>query len=618
MNKLTFDKDGFYLDGKPFRMFAGDIHYFRIHQNDWAKRLDLAVDFGLNTIQTYVPWNAHEPHPGEYNFEGMLNIGAYLKLCHEKGLKVLLRPAPYICSEWDFGGLPSWLLKDRELTIRSSDPAYLACVKRYYEHLIPEFLPYLATNGGPIIAVTIENEYGSYGNDKKYLQAIADMLVEGGVNVPLYTTDGDLDNMLTFGRENKDYFFGVNYRAMPGTSEHACAMARKFGPDMPFFVGEFWAGRSMHWGEPFKHRPPEQTSEAYKEALELGGNVCFYMFSGGTNFGFMNGGDIANSFSPRPNTPARYIPHTNSYDVDALISEDGRPTKKYFLCRDVLDEYLGKEKRPHIAPEHPTQAFTVELTESAKLFDNLDALTEKHDFTAAPKTMEYYDQNYGLILYSTKIDGFELHPITLQPYKYKDRANFYIDGKWHATFMRDRGAKKIAEGVPMVGSTPAIKQDGNEKKIDILVENTGRINFGRYITDERKGLEDCIIYGAAKLFGYETRTLPLEDLSRLEWKEGNSFDEHKPCFFRGKFDAKSGIDTYISFENLGHGFIWVNGFNVSRYDNAGPQMTLYLPGHFLKDSDNEIIVLDIDPVGERKVINFLDHEILEGEAIELS
>ena len=617
MNQLTFNKDGFYLDGKPFRIIAGDIHYFRIHPNDWAKRLDLAVDFGLNTIQTYVPWNAHEPHPGVFNFDGMLNLGAYLKLCAEKGLKVLLRPAPYICSEWDFGGLPSWLLKDRELILRSSDPKYLDAVQRYYDKLIPEFLPYLATNGGPVIAVAIENEYGSYGNDHTYMHAIADMLKNAGVDVPLYTTDGDLDNMLTFGRENEKNFFGVNYRANIGTSEHAAMIARKLGSDHPFFIGEFWAGRSMHWGEPFRHRKPEETSQAFKEALELGANVCFYMFSGGTNFGFMGGGDIGNSYSPRPGTPARYIPHTTSYSEDTMIGEGGELTKKYFLCRDVLDEYMGREKRPHIYNEHPTQAFTVELTHSAQLFDNLDALTEKHVTTPAPKPMEYFDQNYGLILYSTKIDAFELRPITLQPYKYKDRANLYIDGKWYATFLRDRGATRIAEDTPVVGKTPAIIQNGVEKKIDVLVENMGRINYGRQITDERKGMEDCIIYSGTKLFGYDTRTLPLEDLSRLEWKD-NSFEDHKPCFFKGRFDAKSGIDTYISFENLDHGYIWVNGFNVGRYDSAGPQMTLYLPGHYLKDNDNEIIVLDIDPKGDRTKIEFLDHEILEAEAKELS
>lgn len=618
MNKLTFDRNQFYLDGEPFRIIAGDIHYFRIHPNDWKKRLQLAKDFGLNTIQTYVPWNAHEPHPGAYNFDGMLDIGKYLKICGELGFKVLLRPAPYICSEWDFGGLPAWLLKDRELIIRSSDPKYLEAVQRYYNHLIPEFLPYLATNGGPVIAVAIENEYGSYGNDHEYMHAIADMLRAGGVDVPLYTTDGDLDNMLTFGRENENDFFGVNYRANIGTSAHAAEIARKFGVDKPFFVGEFWAGRSMHWGEPFRHRNPEETSKAFKEALELGANVCFYMFSGGTNFGFMGGGNYGTSYSPRPGVNyARYIPHTTSYSEDTMIGEGGELTEKYFLCRDVLDEYMGREKRPHVYNEHPTQALIVELTEAAKLFDNLDALTERREYSPAPKPMEYYDQNYGLILYTTKIDAFDLRPITLQPYKYKDRANMYIDDKWYATFLRDRGATRIVDGVPMVGQTPAILQDGKEKKIDILVENMGRINFGRQITDERKGMEDCVIYSGAKLFGYDTRTIPLEDLSRLEWKE-NSFDEHKPCFFKGRFDAKSGIDTYISFENLDHGYIWVNGFNVGRYDSAGPQMTLYLPGHFLKDTDNEIIVLDIDPKGERTKIEFLDHEILEGDGKELS
>ena len=617
MNKLTFDRDNFYLDGEPFRLIGGDIHYFRIHPKDWEKRLDLAVDFGLNTIQTYVPWNAHEPHPGVYDFDGMLDLGAFLKLCGEKGLKVLLRPSPYICSEWDEGGLPSFLLKDRNMILRSSDPAYLAAVKRYYERLIPEFLPYLATNGGPIIAVAVENEYGSYGNDHKYLEALADMLIEGGVDVPLYTTDGDADFLLRFGRSNDNNFFGVNYRAKIGTSAHAETIARLVGNDKPFFVGEFWAGRSMHWGEPFRHRTPEENANGFKEALELGGHVCFYMFSGGTNFGFMGGANMGRSYSPRPGTPERYIPHTTSYDVDALISESGEPTEKYFLCRDVLDEYLGKEKRPHIVPEHKTQSFSIELTESAELFENLDALTEVHEYSISPKPMEDYDQNYGLILYSTKLNAFIDPAVRILPSVYRDRANIYIDGDWFATFLRDRGATKVADRSLMLGNIPAIAQKGQERKIDVLVENIGRVNYSSQISYERKGLEEGIHCSVSILFGYDTRTLPLDDLSRLEWKD-NKHTDHKPCFFKGKFDAVSGVDTYISFENLGHGYIWINGFNVGRYDSAGPQMTLYLPGHFLNDSDNEIIVLDIDPIGERKVVEFLDHEILEGDSVELS
>ncbi len=622
MNKLTFDRDSFYLDGNPFRMIAGDIHYFRIHQNDWAKRLDLAVDFGLNTIQTYVPWNAHEPKKGEFNFEGMLDLGAFLKLCGEKGLKVLLRPSPYICSEWELGGLPSRLLKDKEMVIRSSDPKYLKEVKEYYDRLIPEFLPHLATNGGPVIAVAIENEYGSYGNDHNYMKSLADMLSAGGVDVPFYTTDGDLPHMLTFGRENENDFFGVNFRANIGTSAHGAMISRKMGPDKPFFIGEFWAGRSMHWGEPFRHRNPEETSKAFKEALALGAHVCFYMFSGGTNFGFMGGGNIGTSYSPRQGASSRYIPHTTSYSEDTMLSESGEPTKKYFLCRDVLDEYFGREKRAWVSPERKAQSLTVELTEAAELFENLDALTETEAASLLPKPMEDYGQNYGLILYSTKLDGFTGHTGSLYPNKFRDRANIYVDGDWFATYMRDRGVI-AAEGIQITGNgieaKATIVGNGSERKIDVLVENLGRINFGKELSFERKGIEGAIQYGGIKLFGYDTKTIPLEDLSRLEWKENNEAPAaHKPCFFKGCFDAESGIDTYVCFENLDHGYIWINGFNLGRYDSAGPQMTLYLPGHFLKDSDNEIIVLDIDPVGEKKIVDLLDHEILEGEAKELS
>ena len=613
MNKLTFDKNSFYLDGEPFRMIAGDIHYFRIHQNDWAKRLDLAVDFGLNTVQTYVPWNAHEPKKGEFNFEGMLDLGAFLRLCGEKGLKVLLRPSPYICSEWDFGGLPARLLKDRELVIRSSDPKDLKEVKEYYDRLIPEFLPYLATNGGPIIAVAIENEYGSYGNDHEYLKAIADMLTEKGVDVPFYTTDGDRNYMLTFGRENREYFFGVNYRANTGTSDHAEMICRENGADKPYFVGEFWAGRAMQWGESFRHRPPTQTSEGFKEALELGGNVCFYMFSGGTNFGFMGGADYGTSFSTRPGEKAHYMPQTTSYDVDALISEDGRPTEKYFLCRDVLDEYLGRAKRPHIAPDHPTQAVRVELSAAADLFENLDAVGIKQECSVLPKSMEQYGQNYGLILYSTRLNAFNETHIRVQPHKFRDRANLYVDGEWFATYMRNRGCRGGAKAYMATDGVAALAQRGEERKIDVLVENLGRLNYGKFMSEECKGLEGGLLYGGVQLFGYETYSISLEDLSHLDWRS-NSHTDHKPCFFKGEFDAKSGIDTYVCFDGFGHGYIWVNGFNLGRYDSAGPQMTLYLPGHILKESNNEIIVLDIDPVGERSAIELLDHEILEGES----
>lgn len=617
MSILTFDKDNFYLNDKLFRIVAGDIHYFRMHPKRWEHILDLAVDFGLNTIQTYIPWNAHEPAKGEFNFSGMLDLAKFLSLCAKKELKVLLRPSPYICSEWEFGGLPAWLLKDRDIIPRTSEPKYLKAVEEYYSHLIPIFLPYLSTNGGPIIAVTVENEYGAYGNDHHYLSALTDMLHKGGVDVPLYTTDNTSEQMLTFGRFDNNLFFGINYRAIPGLSVSAEKAARLYGEDKPFFVGEFWSGRAIYFGEPFYHRDPTEISTAFREALESGGHICFYMFAGGTNFGFMGGANIGKSYSPRPDTPIRYISHTTSYDVDALISENGTPTEKYFLCRDVLDEYLGKEKRPHLIAPVERQSISVTLTECADLFDNLSVLTEKKDRSIIPKPMEDYDQNYGLILYSTSLNAFHNHLTAIYPYQYRDRANIYVDNDWFATFTRDRNTIKKADGIEFGGGLPVLSPNGQPRKIDILVENTGRVNYGHAIVSERKGLEDAILASGAKLFGYETRTLPLNNLMDLKWKRGESRD-HVPCFFKGTFDAKHDVDTFIDFSNFGHGYIWVNGFNLGRYDSIGPQMTLYVPGVLLNDTNNEIIILDIDPIGNKQQIKFLDHEILEGDSTELS
>ena len=617
MSILTFDKNNFYLDEKPFRIIAGDIHYFRIHPSKWEQTLDLAVDFGLNAIQTYVPWNAHEPNRDEFVFSEMLDLASFLELCNKKGLKVLLRPSPYICSEWDFGGLPAWLLKDKDLVLRTSDPKYLAEVKRYYDRLIPVFLPYLSTKNGPIIAVCIENEYGSYGNDHNYLNTIANMLKMGGVDVPLYTTDGLSAQMLTFGRADKSLFFGINYRAMPGPSRSASQMAQSLEGNSPFFAGEFWSGRSMHWGEPFYHRPAEDVSSAFKEALELGGNVCFYMFAGGTNFGFMGGANYGKSYSPKPNTPNRYIPHTTSYDVDALISENSLPTKKYFLCRDVLDEHLGKKPRPHNYKTSHTQALTVELSEKAELFENLDALTQVKTVSIKPSPMEDYGQNYGLILYTTELNALDDgRKVALCVHKYRDRANIYVDGQYFATFLRDRGVTKTADQVEVSDASPMLVCNGAKRKIDVLVENLGRRNIGREMNDERKGLEDSVTSSNAKLFNYETRTLPLNDLSRLSWSK-NHHKDHLPCFFKGQFSAKHGIDTFVDISAFGHGYVWINGFNLGRYDSAGPQMTLYVPGAFIKEKNNEIIVLDIDPIGEKHCISFLEHEILEGDATDL-
>lgn len=618
MNKLEVKDRAFYIDGKKTEIIAGDIHYFRIHPADWGKRLDLAVDFGLNTVQTYVPWNLHEPKKGVFDFDGLLDLAAFLKLAKEKGLYVMLRCSPYICSEWDLGGLPSRLLKDRDMVIRSSDPTYLKEVEDYYKRLVPEFLPQLATNGGNIIAVAVENEYGSYGNDHAYIHAIAEMLKNLGVDVPLYTTDGACKYMIHFGRHEDD-FFGLNYRAATGTSKPAHDNVPMVDDTKPFFVGEFWAGRSMHWGEPFRRRPPEQTSEGYKEALELDGNVCFYMFSGGTNFGYMGGANYGNSFSPRPGTPGRYIPHTTSYDVDSLIYEDGTVGEKYFLCRDVLDKHLGREPRPHIAPEHKVQSATVKLTDRAYFFDNLDALTTGTYESLLPKPMEDYDQDYGVILYTQEIQGFVDLPRALSIRGLKDRATVYANGEWFATYVRDRGAK-VPEGASIQNNTPLLEMKGEPVELNILVENLGRINFGSLMPEERKGIDGRVTFGGAALFGCKTRTINFDDRSGLEFKANSedTFKAMQPMFLKGVFDAKADADTYVDFSNFGHGYIFINGFNLGRFDSAGPMMTLYLPGALLKEKGNVLEIVDFAPTKHNSQIKLLDRHLIEGESVELS
>ena len=601
LEKLTYDSDRFYLGGRPFPVYSGDLHYFRVHPSDWARRLKFMKDFGLTCVQTYVPWNAHEPRKGQFCFDGMLNLSAFLTECEKAGLYVLLRPSPYICSEWDLGGLPWWLLKE-DMVLRSRDERYLRHVRDYYRRLIPEFLPHLSTRGGCVIAVAVENEYGSYGYDEAYPDALAEMLVSGRVDVPLYTTDGDWETAQRAGRIQKyPSFTGVNYRAKAGNTAHAMESQKKMRPDVPFFAGELWTGRSMHWGEPFYHRDPREAASAVKEILNAGGNLDFYMFSGGSNFGFMPGANYGRSYSPREGTLPRYIPHMTSYEEDAVLDEAGNPTPKYELCR--IRKGTG-------APEtRRAQALSVPLSQTAGLFENLDALTRKTAVSAAPVSIEDMDFGYGLMLYSFDLPA---GPKVLEPEGVRDRANVYVDGAFRYTHIRDRGLTFAAPGAK---DPAAVGRDAS--RAQVLTESLGRINFGPLIPREKKGLDALKVNGLYR-YGCESRVLPLDDLSVLEWKESPHPAPLLPVFRRGFFDAEAGVDSYVCTRGFSRGYVWINGFLLGRYDCAGPQYTLYLPGALLKEKHNELIVLDLRPETEADFAELLDHAIIEGEAGELS
>lgn len=603
MNKdkrLHINREGLMLGKKPFYLASGDLHYFRVVPEDWNKRMKLMTDFGLTALQTYVPWNVHEPKPGVFDFSGIKDLARFLQLADGNGLKVLLRPAPFICSEWEWGGLPSWLLKERDMEVRCSDPRYLKAVRSYYEKLCPVFIPYLSTRGGPVLMVALENEYGGAGYDPDYLRFLADTLQELGVDVPFYTTDGFLPSMLNMG-SLEGIWEGVNYRALPGIAKKAAAYYHKRFKDFPFFVGEFWGGRQSNVGASFYHRDSEEVALAYREALQYG-YVNFYMFCGGTDFGFMNGGRIGQPYGEE-NAPVRYRAMTTSYDVDALVSEDGMPTEKYYRCRDILDEYLGKPVRPREDYSHPVQTASIHLTEAAPLFDNIDVLTETKCESPILRLMEDLDQDYGFIMYSRTINDYpEPQELPLKIHGLRDRATIYQDGLYKGTAVRDQESDPVILQIPKT-----------ETKIDILVENMGRINTGIPFKFERKGILDCVRLDLARLYHWTIRTLPMKNLSALQYRpvQEEDFSSRRPIFFKGCFMAKHGIDTYLDIQGFQHGFVVVNGFNLGRYSQLGPQKTLYLPGALLNDGENTLELFDVCPWHDPKQLYCIEKHLIE-------
>ena len=475
MPLLNFKNKMSYLDDQPFYIISGDIHYFRIYPGGLKRRLELMKAFGLNTVQTYVPWNLHEPEKGQFNFEGLCDLEGFLKLVDEVGLKCLFRPTPYICSEWDKGGLPYWLGKEK-MALRSHDEKYMKHVKDYYDVLCPKFIPYLSTNGGPIIAVTVENEYGSYGNDHIYMKQLADMLTERGVDVPLYTSDGTCNFMMKFGLVD-GIWGGFNYRL---ASAETIEIAKQQRPDFPPLLPEYWSGRAVHKGEPYCPRDVKEVADGYEAALVNGGMLNFYMFTGGTNFGFLNGANFGKTFNAPADAANKYIPITTSYDVVALINEQGLPTEKYFECRKRLWKYLGQPEPPIPKLDYSVQKpQDVTFDSVAYLFDNLDNF--KCTKSVVPMTFEELDQDYGYVLYRTYVDGFGdgCEFTFLNP---KDRVDVYANGEFKGTVMRDRDSDTMAIDTKV----------GEKVKLELLVENCGRINYG-YRIAEQKGLPDGVL-----------------------------------------------------------------------------------------------------------------------------
>ena len=571
MGILTYKDDKFYLDSKPYVIMSGAMHYFRIPREYWRDRLQKLLECGLNTVETYTPWNLHEPKEGQFDFSGNLDIEAYIDTARELGLNVILRPGPYICAEWDMGGLPSWLLNYSDISLRCYDPLFLSKVENYYKELLSRIRPRLSTNGGNVFMLQIENEYGSFGDDKRYLDAVADIYKKEGMDCLLFTSDGPCLCMLS-GGSMENYLCTGNFGSSP---EENFKAIREYRGVEPFMCCEYWCGWFDHWGEEHHVRPPEEVKADIGEFLRLGASFNIYMFHGGTNFAFTNGA----------NHDKGYQPTVTSYDYNAPLSEAGDRTPLYYHIRERIKE-SGYPVPEMTAKDSEKKAYgKVALCEYAPLFENLEKLSSPV-FAPEPCNMEKLGQDFGYILYRTDMslatDGWELHFDRVS-----DRAQIFINGeqKGVAERWKPETLENTHIGIPL--------KKGETARLDILCENMGRVNYGPKIRDP-KGIMG-VRFGNQYHFGWNMYPLPMKDLSGLSFKPCNEAFEG-PAFFKGnlKIEGKP-ADTFIRLDGFTKGFVTVNGKNIGRYFNPmGPQKTLYVPAPFLREGDNEIIVFESD------------------------
>lgn len=560
-------RDNFYLNGEPFKIISGAFHYFRTVPEYWQDRIEKLVNMGCNTVETYIPWNFHEPEKGNFRFDGMHDIERFIHLAEKLGLYIIIRPSPYICSEWEFGGLPAWLLRDRNMRLRCSYEPYLNAVKEYYSVLIPKLVPHQCDRGGGVILVQLENEYGYYGNDTAYLEFLRDTLRELGVTVPFVTSDGPWSE--------PKFKSGMLNGALPtgnfgsGAEWQFGQMRKYIGENKPLMCMEFWNGWFDAWGEEHHTTSPEKAASELDELLKRG-SVNFYMFEGGTNFGFMSGRNGGSKTGD-----------VTSYDYDAPLTEDGQITEKYRLFKEVIAKYTDIHEIP-LTTEIRRRAYgRISCMGKTDLFSVLDKISVPVK-SSYPLTMEDIGQDYGYILYRMKIRDIEtVSEIRLEGAA--DRVQCYHNGEFVYTAFAENMWEKFE---PQQKRTSGI--------IDLLCENTGRENFGTGLENQRKGISGGVKINDHRHFGFEIYPLPLDERQIAALDFGIGYIENTPAFYRFELDIDEPCDTFLDTDGFGKGCAFVNGFNIGRFWEIGPQKRLYIPAPLLQIGKNTIVIFETE------------------------
>ena len=562
----------FLLDGKPFLMISAEMHYPRIPREAWRARMKMAKAMGINTIGTYIFWNLHEPQKDRFDFSGSNNIGEFVKTAQEEGLWVILRPSPYVCAEWEFGGYPYWLQNIQGLQVRSTEKQYVQEYRKYINEIGKQLAPYQVNHGGNILMVQIENEYGSYGSDKEYLALNRTMFKEAGFDGLLYTCDPASDLV-------KGHLPGL-LPAVNGLDKPA--RVKKIINDNhegkgPYYIAEWYPAWFDWWGTTHHTVPAEKYAPSLDSVLGAGISINMYMFHGGTTRSFMNGANY------KGNTP--YEPQISSSDYDAPLDEAGNATHKFMEFRKVIEKHLpAGEKLPAVPAAKPTLAIAaIELSQSTSLFNVLPQPTSN----ATPLTFEDMNQAYGYVLYRTTLSNAASGVLKIKDLR--DYGIVFLNGKRVGVLDRRLAQDSLQLTVPKGTAT-----------LDIVVENMGRINFGPYLLQNKKGITEKVLLAGKELKGWRMYSLPFDNIS-LYTKTANAgrtpvgepaYTE-SPVLKKGSFNLSAVADTYLDMSNWGKGVVWVNGYNLGKYWAIGPQQTLYVPAEWLKKGTNEIMVLEL-------------------------